>query len=799
MFEEPERFTTPFEEGYRPLGRAEVTDSPKGGVRLRCGDTTVEVSAPAPGIFRVGMFPGGHPVEYGSWAVVEGACDPPATELRESEGGIVLRAGDIEAHVSLDPLRVGFADDSGRPFAADDARLGMGTLRDGRLRLYKRREEGERFFGCGERTGGLEKTGSRQIFWNVDPPLGHTAALSNLYSSIPFYLSLRGGGSYGLFLDSPRRSVLDLAKEDEGLVVYEADGGDLVYYVLAGPAPRDVVERYTALTGRTPMPPLWALGYQQSRWSYEPETRLREVAREFRERDIPCDVLYLDIDYMDGFRVFTWDEEKFPTPEKLISDLAEDGFRVVTIVDPGVKVDGDYPVYREGREKGFFCLTPDGEEYRNVVWPGVCAFPDFTDPEVRAWWGEKHRALVDAGVAGIWCDMNEPSLNIPRQSTMPPEVVHPGDGNPREHGEVHNAYGMLMARATREGLLRLHPEERPFVITRSGYAGVQRDALQWTGDNSSWWEHLWMAMPQLQNMGLSGVAWAGVDVGGFGDDCDGELLARFTEFGVLQPFCRNHSAKGTREQEPWAFGEPYESVCRRMIKLRYRLLPYLYSLFEECHRTGAPILRPLFFEFPEDGRTRTTDDEFMLGSALLAAPITRRGASHRHVYLPEGTWFHLWSGERIEGPADILARAPLGEPPLYVRANHPLPLGSEISHTGERSPEDPLTLLIHPADGSGSTVLYEDEGDGFGYEEGVYARRRISCEGAGGRTTVRLGEREGSYEPGPREVLLDVRGAGEVREVRVDGEEQEFRTGDGRLLVSLGERSGETVVEIEAT
>src|SRR3712207_6496151 len=245
-------------------------------------------------------------------------------------------------------------------------------------------------------------------------------------------------------------------------------------------------------------------------------------------------------------------------------------------------------VYVKGRERDLYCKTVEGEEFHNVVWPGMCAFPDFTNPETREWWGENLRALTDEGVTGIWCDMNEPSLFVPRQSTMPGDVVHPGGpgAEPKYHAQIHNTYGSLMVRSVREGLLRLRPDERPFVITRAGYAGLQRHALQWTGDNSSWWEHLWMSMPQLQNLGLSGVAWAGVDIGGFFDDCSGELLARFTEFGIFQPFCRNHSMKGTRRQEPWVFGEPYESVCRKMIKLRQRLLPYLYTLFEECYRTG---------------------------------------------------------------------------------------------------------------------------------------------------------------------------------------------------------------------
>jgi len=320
--------------------------------------------------------------------------------------------------------------------------------------------------------------------------------------------------------------------------------------------------------------------------------------------------------------------------------------------------------------------------------------------------------------------------------------------------------------------------------------------MHWTGDNSSWWEHLWMSMPQLQNLALSGVAWAGVDVGGFGGDTNGELLARWYEFGVFQPFCRNHTTLGTRHQEPWAFGEPYESVCRKMIKLRQRLLPYLYTLFEACHRTGAPILRPLLFEYPEDETTYTADDEFLLGDALLVAPITRPGVEHRHVYLPEDTWFHYWSGERFDGPVHILAHAPLGEPALYVKANKAIPMGPDASHTDEK-PLDPLTLLVYPARGTGESTIYEDSGDGFGYEQGEYARRKVSCETSGDRITVHLGGREGSFVPGRREVRVGLRGLAEAQGVLVDGEERGLDgSEDGVLTVSVGEESGSTTIEV---
>jgi alpha-glucosidase len=804
-----EIFEKPPETGgrYEPLGAAELLDHDDRSLRLRAGSTTVEVTALAPDLFRIGAFPEGRPPGYDSEAIAKKDWDPVDASIESSDNVLMLSTPQATARVSLDPLRISFTDPSGRAFAADDEELGMGFVerREDDVfkkplgsppRLYKRREEGERYFGCGERTSGLEKTGSYQIFWNVDPPIGHTAAYNNLYTSIPFTFSMVNGMAHGLFFDNTHRVEFDLALENEERAYFGAEGGDIVYYVFCGPSPAEVLDGYTELTGRTPMPPIWSLGNQQCRYSYMDEDEVREVARGFRERDIPCDVIYLDIHYMDGYRVFTWDEERFPEPEKLTAELREQGFRVVTIVDPGVKADENYPVYVEGRERDLYCKTLEGEEYRNVVWPGTCAFPDFTKEETRRWWGENHRALLDRGVAGIWCDMNEPALFIPRQSTMPGDVVHPGDDDPKLHAQIHNTYGSLMARAAREGLLGLRPDERPFVITRAGYAGLQRHAMQWTGDNSSWWEHLWMSMPQLQNLGLSGVAWAGVDIGGFFGDANGELLARWVEFGIFQPFCRNHTAIDTRRQEPWAFGEPYESVYRKMIKLRQRLLPYLYSLFERCHKSGAPILRPLLFEYPEDETTYTADDEFLLGDALLVAPITRPGIEHRYVYLPQGTWFHYWTGERFDGPAHILAYAPLGEPALYVKANTPIPLGPEASHTGER-PTDPLTFLIYPADGAGEVALYEDAGDGFGYEDGEYARRTVSCEESGGHITVRIGEREGSFVPNRESLRLELRRFASAPEsVAVSGEGVESGYEDGAVLVPLAETDAALTVEI---
>jgi alpha-glucosidase len=759
--------------GFHALGRATTIARDATKVSMRAGSATVEVTALAPDLFRVGFFPQGRSLDYSSVAVVPQDWQSGPVTIVEEAKGLILATSAATAHLSLDPLRIGFADNTGRTFAMDDPVLGMGWFtpsaeapvvqlpnQSGTLgvpvRVYKRRLAGEHYFGCGERTGELDKTGSQQIFWNIDPPRGHTALQNNLYASIPFTLVLAEGQAWGFFLDSTTRVEFDLAHDDPQRAWFGAGSGDLIYYVFCGPTPQDVLARYTDLTGHTPLPPVWALGNGMSRFSYETAEEVRKIARSFRERDIPCDALYFDIDSLDGYRVFTWNPIGFPDPEGLLAELREMGFHAVSIVDAGVKVDEHYPVYMEGLARDLYCKTPQGNDYQNAVWPGICTFPDFTNPETRTWWGEQHRPLLDGGVEGIWADMNEPALFIPLNSTMPPDVVHPGGGKAQLHIQVHNAYGSLMAQATREGLLRLRPERRPFVISRSGFAGIQRHALLWTGDNSSTWEHLTMSVAQLHNLGLSGVGWAGVDIGGYYGDTTGELLARWTEFGIFQPFCRNHSEKQTRHQEPWVFGEPYESISREMLKLRQRLLPYLYTLFDECHRTGAPILRPLFWANPEDTSTYSMEDEFLCGDSLLVAPVTRPGVEYRHVYLPAGSWFHLWTGTRVDGPAHILAHAPLGRPAVYVRANTALPLWPEMNYVGQRD-ADPLTFVLYPSDGSGTASLYEDAGDGYEYMNGFYARRAISCEVEAGSIRVVIGEQEGTFVPARRHIRLELR------------------------------------------
>ncbi len=714
-------------------------------------------------------------------AAPDDAFPPPPFTVEEGPAGLDLLTDRLIVRIGREGGRVAVLDRaSGRPVLEDGPAGGPAWDAAGAAAWTKRMPPDEHYFGFGERVGLLDKRGLRYTCWTVDQLGDHGPGTDLMYAAIPFLMGLSAAGAaYGLFLNNTWRSAFDLTAVHRDELRLEVAAGDLDWYLFYGPEPATVVEAYTALTGRIPLPPRWALGYHQSRYSYVPEARVREIARELRERRIPADAIHLDIDYMDSFRVFTWDREKFPDPPGLIRDLAAQGFKVVTIVDPGVKYqpEGGYQVYDEGHARDCFLRRPDtGEEFTGYVWPGRSVFPDFVRPDVRAWWGDLHRDLVAAGVRGIWNDMNEPALNdrpfgAPgSRKIFPPDDTLQGDpagpAGPATHAEVHNLYGQLEDRGTYEGLRRLRPAERPFVLTRSGFAGVGRYAALWTGDNRAYWEHLELSLPQLLNLGLSGLPFVGADIGGFGGNGDPELFARWMQLGAFYPFARGHSAAGTADKEPWAWGPEIEEICRRALALRYRLLPYFYTLFEEAGRTGAPILRPLFFHHADDPATHLLHDQALVGRDLLIAPVYRPGKSRREVYLPRGRWYNFRLGEPADGPAHVLAVADLDTMPLYARGGAVVPLGPALQYTDER-PLDRLTLHVYPdEEGAAAGALYEDDGLSFDYERGVRCLTRYACRRVGDRAVV-TAAREGGYTPAPRAVEIRLFGAGDPQVVEL--------------------------------
>lgn len=654
---------------------------------------------------------------------------------------------DREALTSLEPYLQGFA------------------FSDGALRLTRPLSGDENLYGFGEHTGAMNKHGQALPLWNWDPDKGHGPQTGRMYTAIPFYLSIatNTGQTSGIFVDHTGNVDMDLGKTHPAEIQMTVQGDSLVVYFFTGPTPADVLRQYTDLTGRMPLPPRWALGHHQGRWSYYTEQEVREVAAQFRERHHACESIWLDIDHMDGFRTFTWKKEAFPNPARMTKDLLEQGFHIVPVINPGIKIDEGYFVYQQGLERGYLCRKEGGDLFTGTGWPDNCVFADFSRTDVRMWWGDLFEGFLKQGVAGSWNDMNEPSQatmeekkhHKPTKKTFDEDVLHLGSseritgpgGPPTSHKFFHNAYGLQMARAMREGTQRYGPDKRPFVLSRSGTAGTQRYAAMWTGDNSSWWEHISLAMRMCLSLGLSGLPFVGSDIGGFWENCNGELLVRFAQLGAFLPFCRNHNATNDIPQEPWAFGEPYESAYRIAIEQRYRLLPYLYTLFHEASKNGSPIIRPLFYHYAQDPFVYTVEDAFLIGETLLSAPIHTQGATSRQVYLPAGTWIHYWNGQSYEGGRIYEIEAPLEQWPLFIHGQSILPRGPMMEYTEQR-PTDPLTLTCYmTGDGQASYTLYEDDGASLAYQRAAFAQTTITCQVAGETTEVTIEEQYSTYRP----------------------------------------------------
>lgn len=597
--------------------------------------------------------------------------------------------------------------------------------------------------GLGERFSNLNLRGKVHTLITTDNP-HHNEAADGLYKSIPFLILNNGGKCVGVFLDSPavQRWDLDSDLSESAGVELLTRRGWRAYFIGEGTLP-EVVAAFTTLTGRHALPPLWSLGHQQSRWSYPDEATIRHIANEYRTRQIPCDTIVLDIDYMDEYRVFTYSKERFPHFPSLAKEMAARSFKLITIVDPGVKQDPKYPLYQEAIAEKLICYKPDGTPFLEKVWPGVCVFPDFLNPETRSWWGKKHEFYVQNGIAGIWNDMNEPAffelrevMDKDAQEAPPMQEDRFTQLTPEGrvgHLEVRNLYGMQMSRATHDGLMALRPKERPFVLTRSGFAGLQRYTAVWLGDNMSWFEHLRKSIPMMLNVGLSGVAFAGVDIGGFGGSSDAELLVRWYEAGIFYPFCRNHCALHGAAQEPWAFGPVAEAHCKRLIETRYKLLPLIQTLFWEHARTGAPLMRPLSWHFPSDEIARDIDDQFMFGSSIMVAPVLDRAHNQRSVYFPEGRWYSFEDRTVYEGGRVQSVKMPLGTVPAFVREGAIIPLASVVQSTDDYATTD---IEFHVFGPTAEGIVILDDGKTFDYKTGAYREITMRYDGNSFKTEL---------------------------------------------------------------
>jgi alpha-glucosidase len=654
----------------------------------------LEIAFLADDVVRICWQPGIVPPPYGL-----AAPDPTPVliDQEQDERGIWLRSESMAVHLN----RFGeleFYRSGGELLRRDlpPHRTGEGWL--GRTELDPKTAVS----GLGERAARLNLRPGTYRFWNVDPAGSYEMGLDPLYLSIPAYLALSPHGSYMASYENPHDGSLRLG--DQAEVTFVA--GQLRYLVINGP-PDHAIARWQGLIGKPAMPPLWALGYHQSRWGYRTEEDIRSVINGFVEHDLPVSAIHLDIDYMHGYRVFTEDHERFPSLPALADELSDRlDARLIAILDPGVKIDRSYPLYQQGLRGGYFVQLANGQPLRGVAWPGAVHFPDFTDPAARRWWGEHYRRLLTQGIAGFWHDMNEPtSFAAWGDTTFPLSARHDLDGEGGDHRTAHNMYGAYMNQAGYQALRSEGSAKRPWLFSRSGYAGSARHAWTWTGDTASTWQVLRMTVATVLGLGLSGIPFTGPDIGGFSGEPSAELYTRWFELAAFLPFFRTHSSKTSPPREPWRFGAQVLEICRKYLQLRRSLMPYLYTLAAESHRMGWPMVRPLYWLQPEESGLWSVDDAFLLGDHLLVAPILEQGSDGRSVPLPAGRWYDFWTHDAYDGPSSPDVTAALDHVPLFVRAGALLP----------RSGDDGLTFhLFAPSSAGTRSSLYSDAGDGYG-------------------------------------------------------------------------------------
>ncbi len=803
-----------------PVALAQQITATSHGLTAKAGTITLQVSALRDDVLRVRMWQGNTAPEDASWAVLP-ASRTSSVPVTLQPQGFATRS----LRVAVDQnLGLSVSDLSGNVLQQDAAPV---RWDDKRFTLSKQRGMDDHFFGLGDKAGPLDHTGEVFTLWNTDA-FGWAETTDPLYKSIPFFLHVAHGRTLGVFLDNTFRSNFDFGRTDPSRYTFGALDGPIDYYLMYGPQPRQVVTTWAWLTGPTALPPLWALGFQQSRYTYFPESQLLDVAARLRKDRIPTDVLWLDIDFQHKNWPFTVDEQNYPDFKGLVKRLAADSFKLVVITDLHVAKQPNvgYAPYDSGVAGDHFVKHTDGSTYVGTVWPGDAVFPDFTQARTRQWWGTLFKDFVADGVAGFWNDMNEPAVFDSPGKTMPAEVQsridEPGfQKRTTDEREVHNIFGLQNARATWDGELALRPTERPFVMTRASYAGGQRYGSTWTGDNSSTWNHLRMTVPQILNLGLSGFTLTGADVGGFASSPSPDLLTKWIEVAAFQPIDRIHSAKGTRMHEVWVDGPEQEAIRRRFIEERYRLMPYLYTTAEEASHNGLPIDRPLFLEYSDD----LNGTEFMFGGHLLVAPSEYfEDVVPYPVHLPPGSWYDYWTSAQIKsgtpsGPIDleqrdkVIAQKPLmitpalDQLPVFVRGGSILPIAPLTQSTAE-TPQGPLTLRVFPLtpgfDSSASACageVYTDDGHTFDFRTGAFARIHFSCSAvADGALTVTIGKQEGTWKPWWHEYRIELAGLDpQTSVVTVNNQRLTLSQLDGRWGVVVPAVSSGSTVQIRTS
>lgn len=696
----------------------------------------INVATYGPNVIRVDAYKEA-PFQH-SYAVIASPEGTP--EKQESESTLRLTTSALSVEIDKSTTHFSFLTPQGSVINADETGLGISWIGD-QVTTYKKLQSGERFLGLGEKTGPLDRRGKAYQNWNTDQ-YAYGSGTDPLYSSVPFYIGIHSGLCYGIYLDNTNKTHFNFGASNDRFSSFSADRGDMNYYFIYGETVAEVIRHYTRLTGAMPLPPLWSIGYQQCRYSYYPDKEVLSLARMFQEKQIPADVIVLDIHYMENFKIFTWDKEHFKDPEGMIKSLRQQGFHVVVMCDPGIKVEAGYEAYESGKEADVFVKYPDGTNYTGEVWPGWCHFPDFTHPEARTWWKEKLKAYTDLDIDGFWNDMNE----IATWGNALPELIEfEFDGHRTTAREGRNVYGMQMARSTYEGTKALLKNRRPFNLTRAGFSGIQRYAAVWTGDNVASDEHMMLGIRMVNSMGLSGIAFAGYDIGGFVGNASEHLFARWIQAGAFSPFFRGHSMVNSRDSEPWSYGEEVEEISRNFIKLRYMLMPYVYSCFFEASETGMPVSRSLAIYYPDEAKIYegAYEQQYLFGPAVLVAPMDST-QEFAKVFLPEGRWYQFFTDEMLEGDREMLVECSIETIPLYIKESAIVPMAPQVGlNTTDLG--DVLELHIYEGTVSNSFEYYEDDGTTFNYENGEYHKRTIVYNP--GEGFIEIGAASGQMDP----------------------------------------------------
>jgi alpha-glucosidase len=699
---------------------------------IKTAEAEAHITIYSPSIIRVNVTRQPNNADT-SFAVIQQPLS--SLQYEETDAEVIVKTSALTLRISKAPLRFAFYTPEGKLLSRDDERFGI-NWQNSQVINYRELQPDEKFIGLGEKVGNLNRRTSSFVNWNTDAS-DHTPKTDPLYETFPFFIGIHSELTYGYFLDNTHKSYFDFgASCDDQFIWMGADDGDLNYYFFGAQTVAGIIEDYTWLTGRMEMPPLWSLGYQQCRWSYMSAQEVLDVAAKFREHNIPADVMYCDIDYMEGFKIFTWNNETFPDPKAFIDKLKEMNFKLITIVDPGIKVEEGYQQYDEGVQKGYFATYPNGENYIGEVWPGRCHFPDFFREDVREWWGAAFTALTEPGVEGFWNDMNEPAV----WNQNMPWIVKFGD---KFMPEVRNVYGMMMAKATYDGTRKILGNKRPFVLTRAAYSGTQRYSAVWTGDNTATDEHLLLGTRLVNSLGVSGMANVGVDIGGFSGNPTPEMMVRWNSLGTYTPMYRNHAIKDSEFREPWQYGDDNMALIKKSIEDRYRLLPYIYSSFYKTTLTGLPLNRTLAIDYTHDELVYTEDyqNQFIFGDGLLVAPVVSTELTAK-VYLPQGIWYRFGSNEKYNGGQEYIVDAPLDDLPVFAKAGAIIPLQHVIQSTQDAG-DGILELHVWPNNEGSSFVYYEDDGNTYDNEKGSYHKRLITLNPT--VQTLTLSAVEGSY------------------------------------------------------